>query len=155
MSTDPRPHPTQRPFSRLGRLPTVTNSYWIKVIDWCRDNANPVPIWEEQSGSVVVTFRPASGFAKEATAQVTAQDTAQVTEEVARLLPLCVTPKSRDDLMRQLGLGHREHFRKAYLVPALDSGLLQRTIPERPQSSKQRYRLTEEGQEWLRQHTPP
>ena len=32
----------------------------LKVIDWCRDNANPVPIWEEQSGSVVVTFRPAA-----------------------------------------------------------------------------------------------
>jgi hypothetical protein len=31
-----------------------------KVIDWCRDNANSAPIWEEQSGSVV-TFRPAPG----------------------------------------------------------------------------------------------
>ena len=35
----------------------------LKVIDWCRDNANPAPIWEEQSGSVVVTFPPAPGFA--------------------------------------------------------------------------------------------
>ena len=87
--------------------------------------------------------------------QVTAEDTAQVTEEVARLLPLCETPQSRDDLMRQLGLGHREHFRKAYLLPALESGLLERTIPEKPKSSKQRYRLTAMGYQRLRQQGRP
>jgi ATP-dependent DNA helicase RecG len=69
---------------------------------------------------------------------------------VARLLPLCQTPESRDALMQQLGLGHREHFRKAYLLPALESGMLERTIPDKPQSSKQRYRLTAKGHEWLR-----
>jgi hypothetical protein len=42
----------------------------LKVIDWCRDNANPAPIWEEQSGSVVATFRPAPGFTAEATPPV-------------------------------------------------------------------------------------
>jgi ATP-dependent DNA helicase RecG len=118
-------------------------------------NANPAPIWEEQSGSVVVTFRPAPGFSGEATAQVTAQDTAQVTEEVTRLLPLRRTPQSRDDLMRQLGLSHREHFRKAYLLPVLEASLLERTISEKPQSSKQRYRLTAKGHEWLRQKGRP
>ena len=34
----------------------------LKIIDWCRENANPAPVWEEQTGSVVVTFRPAPGF---------------------------------------------------------------------------------------------
>jgi len=68
-----------------------------------------------------VTFRPAPGFTGEATAQVT--------EEVTRLLPLCRTPQSREDLMRQLGLGHREHFRKAYMLPALEASLLERTHP--------------------------
>jgi hypothetical protein len=56
----------------------------------------------------VVTFCPAPGF--------TPQVTRQVTEELARLLPLCQTPQSRDDLMWQMGLGHREHFRKACLL---------------------------------------
>jgi ATP-dependent DNA helicase RecG len=107
----------------------------LKVIDWCRDNANPAPVWEEQSGSVVVTFRPAPGFA--------AATTPQVTEEVARLLHLVRTPQSRQQLLRDLGLRDREHFRKAYLTPALESGLLERTIPDKPQSSKQRYRLKE------------
>ncbi|MFZ5831364.1 MAG: ATP-binding protein, partial [Planctomycetota bacterium] len=67
----------------------------LKVIDWCRDNANPTPVWEEQSGSVVVAFRPAPGFALETTPQVT--------EEVAWLLAGTRTPRSRQELLRDLG----------------------------------------------------
>jgi ATP-dependent DNA helicase RecG len=115
----------------------------LKVIDWCGDNANPAPNWPEQSGSVVVAFRPAPGFA--------AETTPQVTEEVEGLLSLARTPRSRQELLRDLGLSDREHFRKAYLLPALESGMLERTIPDKPQSSKQRYRLTEKGEAWLRQ----
>jgi ATP-dependent DNA helicase RecG len=62
----------------------------LKVIDWCGDNANPVPIWEEQSGSAVVAFRPPPGFE---------QAVRQVTPEVAKLLPLCATPKSKRELL--------------------------------------------------------
>jgi ATP-dependent DNA helicase RecG len=36
----------------------------LKVIDWCRDNANPAPVWNEDSGSVLVTFLPSLGFEK-------------------------------------------------------------------------------------------
>ena len=61
------------------------------------------------------------------------------------------TPQSRQQLLLDLGLRDREHFRKAYLMPALESGLLERTIPGKPQSSKQRYRLTAQGEAWLLQ----
>ena len=54
-----------------------------------------------------------------------------------------------------MGIRDEKHFRKAYLLPALESGLLERTIPDKPQSSKQRYRLTAKGDEWLRQQGRP
>lgn len=101
----------------------------------------------------MLTFRPAPGAASETTAQVAPQVAAQVTdqvpEEVAKLLAVCEAPQSRQELMNRLGLGDREHFRKAYLVPALESGHLERTIPDKPQSSKQRYRLTDKGRHVL------
>ena len=43
-------------------------------------------------------------------------------------------------LMARMGLTHRPNFRELYLKPALQSGLLERTIPDKPNSPRQRYR---------------
>jgi hypothetical protein len=69
-------------------------------------------------------------------------------------LSVCHAPQSRKGLQDALDLRDDEHFRKEYLLPALKAGLLERTIPDKPQSSKQRYRLTEKGEAWLRQQGP-
>lgn len=52
-------------------------------------------------------------------------------------------------LQKALDLKDEKHFRKAYLSPSLDSGLVEMTRPETPRSSKQRYRLTALGKQWL------
>ena len=52
---------------------------------------------------------------------------------------------TRQQLQVALKLKNDEHFRKAYLVPALKAGLIEMTIPDKPRSSKQKYRLTEKG----------
>ena len=46
---------------------------------------------------------------------------------------------------------HEDHFRKAYLLPALQARLIEMTIPDKPRSRNQRYRLTPAGCEYLRQ----
>ena len=78
------------------------------------------------------------------------EHTTEVTMEVntllARVLPCCIGARSKHELMTRLGLHNAEHFRKAYLQPALQAGYLERTIPEKPHSSRQRYRLTTKGQ---------
>lgn len=45
-----------------------------------------------------------------------------------------------------LQLKHRDNFRETYLNPALDQGLVEMTIPDKPQSSKQKHRLTTKEQ---------
>ena len=44
------------------------------------------------------------------------------------------------ELMGRLGLSHRHTFRENYLRPALEAGLIVRTIPDKPNSRNQRYR---------------
>lgn len=44
-----------------------------------------------------------------------------------------------------IGLKHEDHFREAYLLPALAANVIAMTQPDKPLSSKQRYRLTERG----------
>ena len=47
---------------------------------------------------------------------------------------------SAAELMKRLGLSHRPTFRKNYLKPALEAGLIERTIPDKPSSRNQKYR---------------
>jgi len=69
--------------------------------------------------------------------------------EVARLLPVCLQPESRRILQKRLGLRNADHFRKAYILPAIEGGWIEMTIPEKPQSRLQKYRLTAKGKAWL------
>ena len=124
-----RPNPKVRPVVRKGRGPRGT-------------------------GEVAGIF---TDQVEDATDQVTEQvvdPTAQVTEQVgleARLLQVMSGEMTGRGIQEALGLRHRIHFRDAYLLPALQAGLIEMTIPDKPRSSKQRYRLTPAGRERLRQ----
>ena len=61
---------------------------------------------------------------------------------------------SRQQIQESLGLKDTRHFRDTYLNPTLRAGLVEMTIPEKPQSSKQRYRLTPAGRRYLRRMEP-
>ena len=76
-----------------------------------------------------------------ATPQVTPQVTPQATPQVKQLLAIMQGELSREDLQSALGLKDRKSFRERYLLPALEQGLIEMTIPEKPNSSLQKYRL--------------
>jgi len=56
--------------------------------------------------------------------------------------------QSRSELMAAVALKHRNSFIKNYLKPALESGLIEMTIPDKPVSRLQKYRLTERGKSY-------
>ena len=71
----------------------------------------------------------------------TEQVTEQVTVQVKKLLE-CMKAEdySTRELMAVLELKHRPNFRDYYLLPALKLGCIEMTIPDKPNSSKQKYR---------------
>lgn len=58
-------------------------------------------------------------------------------------------PRTAMEIQSAFGLRHRETFLKSYLQPLLDGGALERTIPKKPTSPRQKYRLTDTGRAWL------
>jgi hypothetical protein len=72
-----------------------------------------------------------------------------VTPQVERLLEVLVGDMSREDLQTAIGLQDRKSFRERYLKPALAEGLIEMTLPGKPNSRLQKYRLTDPGRRWL------
>lgn len=72
------------------------------------------------------------------------KDSDQVTDQdgsINRLLAVLGNEElSAAEIMKRLGLSHRPTFRKNYLTPALDKRLIERTIPDKPNSKNQKYR---------------
>jgi ATP-dependent DNA helicase RecG len=58
---------------------------------------------------------------------------------------------TRGEIMKKLDLKNRMHFSKAYLKPAMTGGHVEMTIPEKPNSRLQKYRLTRKGKTYVAQ----
>lgn len=142
-----------------------------KMLRVLRENGSPSPVFETDDDRAALVLRlpvhPEAGASSGFTPQVTPQDnhfysklitsfagdlrgaTPQVTPQVAQvfesLLRAAETERSRDELQGQAGLADREYFRRHYLQPLLHAGLLELTIPDKPTSRLQKYRLTAKG----------
>ncbi len=76
----------------------------------------------------------------ESTAAVAPQVTPHVTPQVKQLMEVLKGEMTRESLQQALGLNDRKSFRERYLVPALNAGLIEMTIPDKPKSRFQKYR---------------
>lgn len=76
----------------------------------------------------------------------------QVTPQVGELLAAIQGEMGREALQSALWLSDRKSFRERYLKPALVDGLVEMTIPDKPNSRLQKYRLTDKGRQWLAQN---
>ncbi|AUB82077.1 transcriptional regulator [Candidatus Thiodictyon syntrophicum] len=126
----------------------------IEFIDDVRGNQftaqvwRPAPQWEGVTDPVTGQVEaPVTG---QVTPQVTPQVIPQVTPQVRQLLRAMSGEHARQELQALLGLADREHFRKAYLLPALEQGWIEPTIPDKPNSRLQQYRLTDKGRSLLK-----
>jgi len=60
---------------------------------------------------------------------------------------------SRSELLAGLGLTNETRNARRHLDPLLEAGLIERTVPDRPNSRLQRYRITDAGR--ARLSSPP
>ena len=65
------------------------------------------------------------------------------------ILHKCLIDIGITELMKIAGRADRTKFRNQVLNPLIEAELLEMTIPDKPSSSKQKYRVTEKGQEFL------
>jgi len=130
-----------------------------RIRDEVRQQGCPDPEFEA-NGFFTAIFRPNP----EVRALSEAQSGKQITPELAPQVPPKCPPSApqvaavlemarqestRDALQHAAGMRDRKHFRLVVLNPLVAAGMLELTIPDKPRSSKQRYRLTQSGIEHL------
>ena len=74
-----------------------------------------------------------------------ANDPDDITPHVRRLLEVLSGEMSGQELQEALGLRDRKSFRERYVTPALQAGLIEMTVPDKPNSRLQKYRPTDRG----------
>ncbi|MCC7168810.1 MAG: hypothetical protein IT459_00040 [Planctomycetes bacterium] len=122
-----------------------------RVIEACRAYGIAEPTFTEGSGAVTVTFKA------EIVAAVTnlvpgrhqVGTKSALSPNQVEVLELAVDPRALAELMIPSGRTDRTKFRDQVVAPLLQAGLLEMTIPDKPRSSKQRYRITVAGRRTL------
>ena len=132
-----------------------------KILRAMKANGSPPPTFDfDQDHSYFITRLRIHPAVPKATALVeedlvtppaTPPATPPVTPPVGRLLRLLAAKGEigNAQIREELGLKDRRHLRKVYVEPALAAELIEHTIPEKPSSPLQQYRLTDRGQAWL------
>ena len=127
-----------------------------KILRAMRANGSPAPKFEtdEERASFLIRL-PVHLQAKPIEAgQVTGEvgTKSALSRHQVEILSLAQTEKALLDLMKITGRTDRTKFRNQVLNPLLGEGLLEMTIPDKPNSRLQKYQLTENGRAWLAAH---
>lgn len=126
-----------------------------KILRVMKANGSPMPIFEtdDEHSYFLIRLPIHQGFLIQDTdfidnnqigESTTPQATPQATPQVKKLVEVLqgeLDGLSKQALMNKLGLKDGKYFRKAYLLPALEQGVIEMMIPDKPSTPKQRYRL--------------
>jgi predicted HTH transcriptional regulator len=115
----------------------------INIIEWCKENRNPPPEWIIRSGSVVLIFKPSPVKTME---QPESQPESQpdlrpesLRDRVTKLLQK--GPLSKSEISNQLGQKQISGQLKKVLRELVKEEVLSFTLPDKPKSRLQKYKL--------------
>ena len=112
-----------------------------------QDENFTVTIWRNEAISTQVNTHVNT----QVSTQVSTQVDTQVNTQVKKIIQVFKEEETTlQNLMQSLNLRERGTFFRNYIQPALKLGLIEMTIPDKPKSRLQKYRLTEKGLEYLK-----
>lgn len=123
----------------------------LDMIGLCQAANLPAPHFRQDGGQFVQTlWRPKGVKLGPSEAQETQVGTKlALSRHQVIILHKCREEKGLVDLMAITGRTDRTKFRRQVLASLLAEGLIEMTVPDKPQSRNQKYRLTDKGHAWL------
>lgn len=134
-------------FYRMGMVERVGSGI-KRIREMCRDYEVAEPVIEVSESWVTTTFkRPIEKVIGEIPNQVGTK--LALSRHQVEIMNKCVQDQAITSLMTITGRSDRTKFRNQVLAPLLEEHLLEMTVPDKPRSSKQRYRVTVKGKQIL------
>ncbi|MBI4652114.1 putative DNA binding domain-containing protein [Candidatus Desantisbacteria bacterium] len=122
-----------------------------KIRKALKRNGSPSPVFETDDDReyFMATFKIHSQADKKHEQDVSSlsQDRPKIvpSEETIKILKASTKDKNLLELMEICGKTNRTRFRNFYIKPLIDEGLLELTIPDKPNSRLQKYKVTLKG----------
>lgn len=146
--SNPR-NPIIAKFFRLVHL-SETVGYGIDAMrNWKKLTGNDMTIESDISTSTVTfyIFKNNAGLNSDDNADDNANDNAN--DNAVKILSFCKEPKSRREILSYLGLAYHTDSYKKYIEPLIEQGYLELTIPNKPKSPNQKFKLTSKGLQFI------
>ena len=118
-----------------------------RVVEACRAYGIADPTFTEASGAVTVSFKAevVAGARDLVPDGHQAGTKSALSPYQVQVLELADVPRALSELMTPSGRTDRTKFRDQVVAQLLEAGLLEMTVPDKPRSSKQQYRITDAG----------
>ena len=135
-------------FGILHRMEAVENigSGIRRIRDLCREHGVAEPLIEVSESWVTTTFERPGELAGSQASTKSRPELSQVgtksglSRDQVDIIRNCLKEKPIRELMQVAGRSNRTKFRDQVLKPLMEAGWLEMTIPDKPRSSKQKYR---------------
>jgi ATP-dependent DNA helicase RecG len=122
------------------------------MIAKCREAGLPEPDFELADGFVTIIRRPVGAReAQASTKSALGRHQVAPSRHQVEILRKCLVPSGMPDLIALSGRTDRTKYRNQVLNPLLAAKLVEMTIPDKPTSSRQQYRTTQAGRQFLEQ----
>ena len=107
-----------------------------RIVDACKEVGLPEPEYGTDGGFVWITFKRPNSV----TDSVTNSDTAQeLSDKQKEVLAYCIIARSSREILEHIGVTYQYKNIVKFINNLIDAGLLERTIPDTPNSPQQKY----------------
>ena len=111
-----------------------------RIVEACKSVGLPEPDYGTDGSFVWITFKRPNSVTDSVTDSVTYyKNDSSLSEKQKEILEFCEDPKSGKEIMEHIGLSYQYKNILRFITPLIEKGYLQRTIPDKPNSSQQKY----------------
>ena len=107
-----------------------------RMVEACKAVGLPKPEYGTDGAFVWITFKRPSSV----TNSVTDSETQKLSDKQKEVLKYCIVPKSSREILEHIGVTYHHKNIVKFINTLVDAGLLERTIPDVPNSPQQKYK---------------